>query len=653
MVEPAPAALRLGPYVLGERLGLGGMAEVFVGRRAGPHGFAKRFAIKRILPDLARDQRFVAMFIDEARICAGLQHPNIVEVVDFGESHGELFMAMEYVDGVSLARLLRHVAGKRSSFPIQLAVLIARDVLRGLSHAHQAADEHGRPLGLVHRDVSPGNVLISRMGEVKLADFGIVRGVTLDRRTDPGELKGKLGYMSPEQVIGAEVDPRSDVFAVGILLAEMLTASPLFSGKDELEVLTRIHEADLSTLERQQKSLPAELLDIARRALKRQPWERFPTAAEFAQTLEAFAARHDHVLDDAELGAWLSTLGILPSMSGVRPLRPQTQQPLRADEHPTSPMPAPSKAPPPRADGEHAPSGPALLEQVATGRVRENTEFAATSGGIRRASQLPGAAELLERPAFRFGDPDLALATWSQAIAPRTLPTRLYALLASGATGLLSARAGDRERRIFLVAGAPRFVSSTSRDELIGRRLAASGLVEPAALAQAVELRARGAMHLGEILVSMGAIAKTALERELREQLEARFLELFTLRSGTLAFFEGSRSGEEELPAEGNPLALVTRGVREAYDIEDIAALLAPTLRAVLRRGEVPESSAAELGLLEPERAALAAAVAAGTISRLVANAPKEGRMTRPDALRAVFVGLSRGILAAPGANWA
>ncbi len=107
----------------------------------------------------------MSMFIDEARICAGLQHPNIVEVVDFGESQGELFMAMEYVDGVSLARLLRHVAGKRSSFPIPLAVLIARDVLRGLSHAHQAADEHGRPLGLVHRDVSPGNVLISRMGK--------------------------------------------------------------------------------------------------------------------------------------------------------------------------------------------------------------------------------------------------------------------------------------------------------------------------------------------------------------------------------------------------------------------------------------------------------------------------------------------------------
>jgi len=650
MVETAPAALRLGPYVLGERLGLGGMAEVFVGRRAGPHGFAKRFAIKRILPDLAKDQRFVSMFIDEARICAGLQHPNIVEVVDFGESQGELFMAMEYVDGVSLARLLRHVAGKRSSFPIPLAVLIARDVLRGLSHAHQASDEHGRPLGLVHRDVSPGNVLISRMGEVKLADFGIVRGVTLDRRTDPGELKGKLGYMSPEQVIGAEVDPRSDVFAVGILLAEMLTACPLFSGRDELEVLTRIHEADLSTLERQGANVPPELLAITRRALKRQPWDRFQTAAEFAQALEAFAAKNDHVLDDGELGIWLLTLGIMPSVSGVRPMRAAMP---RTDEHPTSPL-APPKPPAPtvRPEPERPPIGPALLERAATGRVREHMEFAATHGGVRRAGELPGAAELLQRMAFRFGEPELAKAKWTAPIDGRSLPNRLYSLVTTGATGLLCARAGDRERRVFFLDGHPSFVSSTARDELIGMRLAAEGLVEPAALTQAVELRARGAMHLGEILVSMGAIAPSVLERELVAQLEARFQELFSLRTGTLAFFEGVTAGEQSPRSRHPGATLVTRAIREAYDIEEIAALLGPTSRAVLRRGEAAEGAVAELGLTEPETAALGAAVSASTIGRLVANAPKEGLMTRADALRAVFVGLSRGILAAPGGNW-
>ncbi len=646
--------MRLGPYVLGERLGLGGMAEVFVGRRAGPHGFAKRFAIKRILPELAKDSRFVAMFIDEARICAALQHPNIVEVVDFGESQGELFMAMEYVDGLSLARLLRHVASKRERFPIPIALLIARSVLRALAYAHEATDEQGRPLGLVHRDVSPGNVLISRQGAVKLADFGIVRGVTLDRRTDPGELKGKLGYMSPEQVIGAEVDPRSDVFAVGILLAEMLIACPLFAGKDELEVLTRIHEANLSTFDQHGQHVHAELASIVRRALAREPWQRFPSAREFALALESFAVRNEHVLDDAELSRWVCALGILPSVSGVHSVR----TPTRSDDHPTAPilerqpLPLPAIRPPePRA--EKRPPGADLLELVATGRVRAETEFLATYGGVRRASELAGAAELLQRSAFRFFEPPLERASFTASIDARTLPSRVYQLVANRATGLLVARNGDQERRIFLVNGAPRFVSSTAREELLGVRLLRRDLVDPEKLERALGLRARGAMHLGEILVSMGALPESVLQRELTEQLESRFVQLFSWRNGALAFFADMKSGEDEGEARLSGAGLVTRGIREEYSIEEIAGLLEPMSRAVLRRGEGRGLSAAELALAEPEAAALAAAVGSGTVSRLVASSEKQGRATRADALRAVFVGLSAGLIAAPSAKWA
>jgi hypothetical protein len=303
-------------------------------------------------------------------------------------------------------------------------------------------------------------------------------------------------------------------------------------------------------------------------------------------------------------------------------------------------------------DLERPPSGPALLEQAATGRVREHMEFAATRGGVRRAVELPGAAELLERMAFRFGEPELAQAKWTAPIEARALPSRVYQLVTSGATGLLCARAGDRERRVFLVDGQPCFVSSTMREELLGVRLAADGLVEPSSLTQAIELRARGAMHLGEILVSMGAIAPSVLARVLVAQLEERFQELFALRNGTLAFFEGVTSGEPGTRSRRPGATLVTRALRECYDIEEVAAMLAPTSLAVLRRGEVADGAVEELGLTEPEAAALAAAVSSGTISRLVANAPKEGLMTRPDALRAVFVGLSRGLLAAPGANW-
>jgi len=311
------AGSMLGPYLLGDRLGLGGMAEVYVAHRAGPRGFAKRFAVKRILPELAQDARFVAMFCDEARICAALCHPNIVQVVDFGESQGELFMAMEFVDGVSLARLLRTVSTRRERFPPGIALHIAHEVLRGLAFAHDAHDEHGRPLGIVHRDVSPGNVLIGRAGEIKLGDFGIVRSEFVDRRTYPGELKGKVGYMSPEQVMGTDVDPRSDLFTVGIILAEMLLARPLFSGQNEFEILTNIYEANLNVLDRFAEELPPPVLRTLHKALSRDPLLRFQNATEFGGALRDIARELDVPLGEGEIVPWLSGLGILPSRSGT------------------------------------------------------------------------------------------------------------------------------------------------------------------------------------------------------------------------------------------------------------------------------------------------------------------------------------------------
>src|SRR5688572_5592559 len=286
-----PGQQRLGPYVLGDRLGLGGMAEVFVATRPGPRGFNKKFAVKRILPELARDARFVAMFCDEARICASLAHPNIVQVIDFGESDGEVFMALEYIDGVSLARLLRMVAGARRRFPVPVALFIAHEVLRALDFAHCATDEHGRQLGIVHRDVSPGNVLIGRTGEVKLGDFGILLSSFVDRRTHPGELKGKVGYMSPEQAMGGAIDARSDLFALGIVLAEMLLARPLFSGKNEFEILTKIHQADIRNIDKYGHGIPTEVLGLARTALHREPSHRYPSAAAFALAIQSVSEK--------------------------------------------------------------------------------------------------------------------------------------------------------------------------------------------------------------------------------------------------------------------------------------------------------------------------------------------------------------------------
>ncbi len=314
-----PPPLMLGPYELLQRIATGGMAEVYLARRAGPHGFQKVVAVKRILPQLAQDHDFVAMFVDEARVCARLAHPNIVQVFDFGEHDGELYMAMEYVDGTTAARLVRAAATRGDEVPLEAALYIALGVLRGLDYAHSARDDEGKPLDLVHRDVSPGNVLIDRYGAVKLTDFGIARAAEIERRTDAGQLKGKLGYMSPEQVVGRELDARSDLFTVGIVLAELVMLRPLFSGPNEIEVLMRIRDADLGVVDRAGTRIPDDVRALLFRALARDRALRFQTAAAFAEAIEEILRRRRLQVGPAKLAAWVDRLGLVQNTGPNEP----------------------------------------------------------------------------------------------------------------------------------------------------------------------------------------------------------------------------------------------------------------------------------------------------------------------------------------------
>ncbi|HYQ14640.1 MAG TPA: serine/threonine-protein kinase, partial [Polyangiaceae bacterium] len=210
--------VRLGDYEVVRRIATGGMAEIYEARRPGPRGFAKRVALKRILPELAMDDRLVRMFCAEARVHAALTHPNLVSVLDFGEADGELYLVMEYVDGVSLSEVLKALAARKQAIGLGPALHIGRELAAGLAYAHQFRDENDAPLGLVHRDVAPSNILLGRAGEVKLTEFGMVHSTWSDVHTAPGELRGKLGYISPEQAQGQRVDARSDLFSLGVVI---------------------------------------------------------------------------------------------------------------------------------------------------------------------------------------------------------------------------------------------------------------------------------------------------------------------------------------------------------------------------------------------------------------------------------------------------
>ncbi len=266
---------------------MGGMAELFIATSPGEHGFEKKVVIKRLLPHLVADETYTAMFIDEAKLTARLVHPKIAQTFELGKVDDALYIAMEYVDGIDVLALLREYAAKRRRVEPQFAAWIAHEVLDALDYAHNLTGDDGQKLGVIHRDISPSNVLLSLRGDVKLVDFGIARAVDPERahKSKSGTLKGKYGYMSPEQVIEQNLDQRSDVFSVGVVLAELLTGRRLFAAPNELDVLLMVRDAKLHRFEKYGMDLDRGLADIVRKALKKPVDERYQSAAQFRDAI--------------------------------------------------------------------------------------------------------------------------------------------------------------------------------------------------------------------------------------------------------------------------------------------------------------------------------------------------------------------------------
>ncbi len=288
MSERPAEAVQFGRYQLMEKLATGGMAEIFKACTHGAHGFEKTFVVKRILPHLARDEEFVSMFIDEAKVMVQLNHPKVVQVLDFGQQDGQYFIVMEYIKGVDCLALLRSCAHMRYRPTTAIAVHVAAEVLDALDYAHNLTSSDGSVLGIVHRDVSPSNIFISELGEVKLGDFGIACSLSAKGMMGSKALKGKYGYMAPEAVSEGEVDHRADIFSVGIVLAELLMIRRLFIAKSELEVLLKVRDANLRRLDKYGKHIQPELRQILDSALSRDPSTRYQDAATFRDALHRY-----------------------------------------------------------------------------------------------------------------------------------------------------------------------------------------------------------------------------------------------------------------------------------------------------------------------------------------------------------------------------
>jgi eukaryotic-like serine/threonine-protein kinase len=277
-------------YRITERVAAGGMAEVFRGVAESMRGFKKNVAIKRILPALAQNKKFVAMFLDEARLSLGLQHANIVQVFEIGHSEDTYFIVMEFVDGVDLKAILDWRRRINKRVPVAHSLYVIMEICKGISYAHELTNqENDAPLGIVHRDISPPNVLMSKQGEVKVVDFGLAKATSQVEVTDPGVVKGKMSYLSPEAARGEEVDSRADIFAVGILLYEMLTGKRLFYGETDYQTVELVRNAKIPPLRPQNPQVEPELEDIVRKALAKRNEDRYQSATDMQDALAQYS----------------------------------------------------------------------------------------------------------------------------------------------------------------------------------------------------------------------------------------------------------------------------------------------------------------------------------------------------------------------------
>ena len=275
-----------GKYVILDRIAVGGMAEVFRAQTFGVHGFQRFLVIKRILPHLSKDEEFVDMFIDEAKIAVGLTHANICQVTDLGKIDDNYFIAMEYVNGKDLRAILKKCYASKSPLGIEQSIFIASEICKGLEYAHRREDPlTGQQLSVIHRDISPQNVMISYHGEVKIVDFGIAKTEFKIHRTQAGVLKGKFAYMSPEQSMGQELNVQTDIFSAGIILYEMLANKRLFLGGTDFETLENIKRCEVPSLREINPKVSKELEELVQKSLAKDQSERFQSAGQLQNAL--------------------------------------------------------------------------------------------------------------------------------------------------------------------------------------------------------------------------------------------------------------------------------------------------------------------------------------------------------------------------------
>ena len=535
----------LAKYILGERMASGGMAEIFhaepmAGRFDGP------IVLKQMLPALAEVKDFVAMFIEEARISTGLDHPNIVKVHDFEATDRGLFLVMDLVDGPDLLAVMTRCAKLGRHIEPELAAYIACHVLEALDYAHGAASPKGVRLNVVHRDVSPSNILISKRGHVKLADFGIARATTFGRTKEiaSGSLKGKFGYMSPEQVRGDDLDGRSDVFSMGIVLAEMLMTRRLFSAPNDVDLLLMVRRGDLSRLDTYGRHIPDDLTAILRIALEVDLDKRFASADAFRNALVDWLESSKR---RAGAGKMAELLRELEREGGDL-----CEWTARRDAQKGSAT---------MSGKETVIARKAATEAAALGRIAFSRAATAPPHVTLAPFHGPGHEPPASAPAARRRATTNPFELESGDLDPVTVVDLLCKVAREKRTGALMITCGELFKEAYFVAGNPVFVRCNVLEDRFGEFLVRRGIITRDELDRALASLDHFDGRLGQALVSLDLVQPVDAVRLLCAQVAGKLVTACSWGAGSYEFREGEQNPWPALALELRTFSILGRSL--------------------------------------------------------------------------------------------
>jgi len=583
---------QLGGYRLLRRLAVSNMSEVYLAT-AGPGGATGTpVVLKVLIEEAANVEALVELFRHEAALASIMTHPNVVRFLGAGEAEGRPFLVMEHVEGMDLWRLTRRLRRAGRSLPAAQAVFILAEVLEALSYVHALVDESGKPLEIIHHDVSPSNILLGMHSEVKLGDFGIAYSEQQNLSRIGRKFKGKVYYLSPEQVRGETVDHRSDLYSAGIVLFELLVGKRPFAGPTDLSILINVRDRISSVLREGLDSLPIEIARIIDRALASDPAGRYPDAASFRADL--VRAVDPHLLERAPLDLPDTVKSMARPHDAVTLPRPDPHINIyrafatpKADDLPPSPELEEEQIPTPvtpvrdvceyilrKSDGQPVGALPLaeIIEGIVSERIIEDDLVSVNGEPFTPVAHIPDLAKHLASSTRTDRRHDLGPPDRRGLISRLSVAGILLDMYRRKETGLVIFDCHEIRKDVFLEGGVPRYISSNVASELLGEFLVRIGSISRLELDMALAVMDRFDGHLGDTLLGLDIMDPISLLRDITRQIKARFYDLFAWETGEYQFYRRAEPLKKEFRLSVGALDLVKEGCLAALETEDMEA---------------------------------------------------------------------------------